>query len=267
MVQFNYNGLSKSSGIYVIFNNHNWRIYVGSTKQFFKRWVDGHYKSLQGDRHSNKFLQSDFNKCRQELGHDNFLEFHIIQDMPKSTREERLLVEDKWIKVHFDHGKQCYNLTDRAISREGLELKNSKQTKQKQSEASKKNWQNSEYKKRLLNSETFGMGMLGRTHSEASKKKLREARLKQTFTSEQILARGNATRGKPRSEETKQKISLSRKNNPQCRKVVLIKETELQIFNSIKEASKATGCSEACIGKVCRGQREFAKGLKWQYYV
>lgn len=211
MPQFNYNGLSQSSGIYVIFNNHNWRIYIGSTKRFDKRWKDGHVRSLLNNKHQNKFLQADFNKCKQELGHDDFLEFHVLKEMPRTVREERLIEEEKWIKIHFDHGKQCYNLTDRAISREGFQSKDPEETKRKQSEASKKNWQKKEYREKLLSSETFGMGMLGLHHTDTAKNKLREARFKQTFTQEQIKARGNATRGKPRSEETKRRISETKK--------------------------------------------------------
>lgn len=119
MVQFNYQGLSKSSGIYVIFNSYNWRLYVGSTVEFKNRWKQGHVGSLLNKKHSNKFLQSDFNKCKTLLGHDDFLEFHVLKNMPGSSREERLAVEEKWLKVHFNNGKQCYNLCDRAISREG----------------------------------------------------------------------------------------------------------------------------------------------------
>lgn len=145
MVQFNYSGLSKSSGIYVIFNSYNWRIYVGSTKQFFKRWIDGHYKSLLRNKHSNKFLQADYNKCKEEHGHDDFLQFHVIEDMPCSTREERLAIEEKWILVHFDNGKQCYNLCAKAISREGSKSKNIEETRKRCSERSKGFWQDPKY--------------------------------------------------------------------------------------------------------------------------
>lgn len=146
MTYFNYNGLSESSGVYVIFNSHNWRIYVGSSKRFRTRWKDGHVRSLLLNKHSNKFLQADFNKCKELLGHDEFLEFHVLENMPRSTREERLKVEEKWIKVHFDGGKNCYNLSDKAISREGFGSFDPEETKRKHSEASKKLWQNPAYR-------------------------------------------------------------------------------------------------------------------------
>lgn len=147
MVQFHTNNLSKSSGVYIIFNSHNWRIYIGSSKLFWKRWNDGHYKSLLKGKHSNKFLQADFNKCREELGHDDFLEFHVLENLPKSTREDRLIVEEKWIKVHFDKGKQCYNLCGRAISREGQPNKGARkplsdEIKKKMSEIHKLRFEN-----------------------------------------------------------------------------------------------------------------------------
>jgi group I intron endonuclease len=140
MAQFNYNEQANSGGIYIIFNNHNWRTYIGSCKVFKIRWKHGHYKSLLKGKHQNKFIQADFNKCRQFLGHDDFLEFHILENMPNSTRGQRLEMEEKWIKVHFDNGNQCYNLCDRAISREGFSAKNPEETRKLISENTKKQW-------------------------------------------------------------------------------------------------------------------------------
>ena len=40
-----------------------------------------------------------------------------------STKEERCQKEEEWIAKWFDNGKQCYNLTMRAISREGNKSK------------------------------------------------------------------------------------------------------------------------------------------------
>ena len=151
MVQFNYNGLANSGGIYVIFNSYNWRIYVGSTQRFKTRWKDGHTRTLLSGRHSNKFLLADFNKCREMLGHDDFLEFHIIKDMPNTTKEERLLEEEIWLRIHFDQGKNCYNLCDRSISREGFPAKDKEATRQLISENSLKMWANSEFRDKRLN--------------------------------------------------------------------------------------------------------------------
>lgn len=34
-------------------------------------------------------MQVDFNKTKELLGHDDFLEFHVLEVMEKSTKEER----------------------------------------------------------------------------------------------------------------------------------------------------------------------------------
>lgn len=119
MAILNYQGLSESSGIYVIFNSHNWRLYVGSSMRFKTRWKDGHLGSLKNGKHSNKFFQADYNKCKALFGHDDFLEFHVLENMPGSSREERLAAEERWLALHWDGGVNCYNLCARAISREG----------------------------------------------------------------------------------------------------------------------------------------------------
>lgn len=208
MVRFNFQDLSKSSGVYVIFNNHNWRIYVGSTKEFKHRWADGHIGSLVGNKHKNRFLQSDFNKCKEILGHDNFLEFHILENMPGSTREERLSIEEKWLKVHFDRGKNCYNLTDRAISREGCGSKDPEETRRKHQEASRKIWQNSLYRQNQSKIQTV------KTKEQWLDPKDRAQRItsmKRAWKKNPKL-RENASKrmtGKLLSQETKDKISIT----------------------------------------------------------
>lgn len=189
MVQYNYNGLSKSGGIYVIFNSYNWRIYIGSTKQFFKRWKDGHVRTLLSGRHSNRFLLADFNKCKNLLGHDDFLEFHIIKNMPSSTKEERLSEEEVLLKLHFDQGKNCYNLCSRVISREGCY--NKQQCKGIRDENTGKIIR---YIKKIK-----------QYHTPWNKGKVN------CYSEETIKAMGSGRRGKNTSKETKEKMTKSHK--------------------------------------------------------
>ena len=72
-MEFIYNGHSKSAGIYKLTNKSNGRVYIGSSVRFEKRWK-AHEWSLLSNRHDNKFLQADFNKC----GTDVFI-FEIIE--------------------------------------------------------------------------------------------------------------------------------------------------------------------------------------------
>lgn len=181
-----FDGLAKSSGIYLIWNSHTWRTYIGSCKQFHQRWIYGHLRSLLANKHQNKFLQADFNKCKEELGHDDFLEFHIIEDMPGSSREARLAVEDVWIKLLFDNGRKCYNLRDSATSREGCRSRNPKETNRKIAQA-----------------------MKGRKLSEDAKRRIGEASRQRKISNETREKMSRAHQGKHLPEEVKNKIGRS----------------------------------------------------------
>jgi hypothetical protein len=101
---------------------------------------------LLNNKHQNKFLLNDFNKYREELGHDDFLEFHVLEVMENSTKEERNKQEEELIAQSFDGGKQCYNLTLKAVSREGCLSKKPEETRKKLSDASKSRWSDPEFK-------------------------------------------------------------------------------------------------------------------------
>jgi group I intron endonuclease len=140
-MEYKFEGKSLKSGIYKITNKLNGRIYIGSAKEFKRRWSQ-HAASLKANKHQNKFLQSDYNKC----GAEAFV-FDIIE-ITECDKEGRLIVEERHIKEHYDNGKDCYNLCDRAISREGYKAKVPEETRRKVSAASKKNWENPEYREK-----------------------------------------------------------------------------------------------------------------------
>jgi group I intron endonuclease len=142
-MEFIYNGHSKSAGIYKLTNKQNGRIYIGSSVRFEKRWKQ-HETSLLIGKHSNKFLLADFNKC----GTDAFI-FEILEVID-GTKEERLLKEETYIKQYYDDGKQCYNLCDRAISREGNNSKDPAETAKKCSETQKRLWADPEERQKRI---------------------------------------------------------------------------------------------------------------------
>jgi group I intron endonuclease len=260
MAQFSYNGLSKSSGIYVIFNNHNWRIYVGSCKEFKNRWTNGHFKSLLRNKHHNKFLQADFNKCKKLLEHDDFLEFHVIEHMPNSTKEQRLEVEEKWLKVHFDNGKICYNLTDRAISREDI----------KDIKTRKNPWLAHKHPR------------LGTHHTEETKRKISEHHK----STGHFKGSNNPNFGKSPTDEVKEKNRLAHLGNKNVRfgKHTTIKQklavslarsksvTQINksgeivaTFKNAREAEKNTNISYTSISGCCNNKRKTAGGFIWKF--
>lgn len=148
MVQFNFENNSLKSGIYCVFNNLNWRIYIGSTKNFENRW-NSHYKSLLKGNHYNNFLQRDFNKCLKETGNDNFFEFHIIEIMENSSFLERTTKEQFYVHLHYDNRKQCYNFRKNTISNEqSCFSKTPEETRALLSKFFTKMWKNPEFIKR-----------------------------------------------------------------------------------------------------------------------
>lgn len=132
-MELNYNGKSLKSGIYKITNKVNGRVYIGSAKEFKSRWKN-HAWSLINSKHRNKFLQADYIKCGAAA-----FKFDVLE-ITSGTKEERLVIEEKYLNIYFDHGKQCYNLTDKAISREGFPSKDPAVTSRKMSESLKASW-------------------------------------------------------------------------------------------------------------------------------
>lgn len=56
-------------------------------------------------------MQNDFNKCFQQLGHTDFLEFHILERLPNSTPTIRASKEILWIKRQKKQF-ELYNIID-----------------------------------------------------------------------------------------------------------------------------------------------------------
>jgi group I intron endonuclease len=143
-MEYKYEGHSLKSGIYKIINKINGRIYIGSAKLLKVRW-NQHASSLRNKKHGNKFLQADFDKCGEEA-----FAFEVVEVTEGKSKEERLLIEEGYIKQHYDSGNQCYNLCDRAISREGEKSKDPEETRRKMSESQKRRYaENPELRKHL----------------------------------------------------------------------------------------------------------------------
>lgn len=116
-MKIDYKNSSNNNGIYKITNIINGRVYYGSTIRFKKRFAS-HLNALEGNRHSNMFLQNDFNKCGREAF---LLEVIEIVHEPSSL----LVREQHYLDQYYDNQKQCYNLRkDACDSRAGKKQKN-----------------------------------------------------------------------------------------------------------------------------------------------
>lgn len=149
-MKFIYQEHSLKSGIYKVLNTHTNRIYIGQCKLFKVRW-NQHRSSLLNNKHQNKFLLNDFNKCKEELGHDDFLEFHVLEVMENSTKEERNKREEEWIAQHWDKQDLCYNFKQKIAGKERSVFSNTpEETKKLLSQAQKRLWQNPEERQKRI---------------------------------------------------------------------------------------------------------------------
>lgn len=128
-----YNGQSLKSGIYLIQNTQNGRVYIGSAKRFKERFSD-HESGLRRGVHRNRFLQADFDKC----GTNAFV--FVVVEVVEGEREQRLAREQAYISQWFDNGQRCYNLTREVVSRDGLPDRDPETSRRKRSAGIKSAW-------------------------------------------------------------------------------------------------------------------------------
>jgi group I intron endonuclease len=204
-MEYKYEGNSLKSGIYKITNKLNGRIYIGSAKLFKVRWSQ-HSSSLRNQKHSNKFLQADFNKSGEEA-----FVFEVIEVTEGKAKEERLLIEEGYLKQYFDSGNNCYNLCDRAISREGYSSNTPEKTKALMSAITKQRWQDPEIRAAL--SQKISESSKGKVKSDTHRNNISKGQKGKQLgpqTPEHIAKRTEKLRGKLFSEEHKQKLSLAK---------------------------------------------------------
>lgn len=92
--------MDQVSGIYMIKNTLNNKIYIGQSSDIYNRWIK-HINFLKSNKHHNRHLQSAWNK----YGQDAF-EFSIVEECDCDKLD---LAEQHWIKYYssYEHG---YNL-------------------------------------------------------------------------------------------------------------------------------------------------------------
>jgi group I intron endonuclease len=149
-MKFFYNKQANSAGIYKIINTQTNRFYIGQAGNFKKRWHE-HKKSLLTNKKQNRFLLNDFNKCKKKLGHHDFIEFHVLEVMTGSTRAERNIREECYIKEYYDNQAQCYNFKQKSDSLPRSVFSNDPNiTKKILSEKSKAMWSDPKTRKKIL---------------------------------------------------------------------------------------------------------------------
>jgi group I intron endonuclease len=195
------------SGIYLIKNIINNKVYIGSAINIDKRWKH-HKKDLAKGKHHSCLLQRAWDK----YGEQNF-KFEIIEEVqnPVHLLSYEQVFLDYYKSYEDDKG---YNICKIAGSRYGL--KSSKETKQKLREAHIGKKFSEEHKKKIKEanvgrklSQEHKNKLTGKKHSLETKQKLREAHIGKKLSEETKQKLKEINLGKTLSEEHKKKISES----------------------------------------------------------
>jgi group I intron endonuclease len=255
--------------IYMISNINNGKFYIGSTTQYKKRF-SRHKETLKLNTHHNKTLQEDYNTHGEEA-----FSYILLEELP--CEESLRSREQDYLDMYYESGI-LYNISKHAtcgdllsyhpnkediVSRISATLleKNSKMTEAERKELWGKNGEEN--------------GMYGRTHTEASRKKISE-NIKRFYennesyrkgkTFEELFGEEEAIRlrknlsdhaknrtgnknpfyGKTHTPETREKLSKihTGRSNPSCWKAV---SCEGVVYESI---SKAANHFNVCGGTI-----------------
>ena len=196
-METNYKGHANESGVYSITNTTNGRVYIGSAKRFKQRYSE-HCKTLEKGTHHNKYLQHDWNKC----GSSVFV-FEVLE-VVEGEQSVRLLVEQTYLDERHDNQDLCYNFKKQAEAESRSCFSTTpEETRRRKSQGIRLYYSNPE--NRLKQSQRM----------KGIKKK--------PFTKEHCENLGKAHLGRVCSEQTKQKMSESAKQNCQDPEHIKIK--------------------------------------------
>lgn len=167
------NGITETKrkvlGIYKIVNKVNGKYYVGSSNDIQLRWRK-HKSDLNNQNHVNEHLQHSWNK----YGSNNF-EFSIVEELSK---EKLMEVEQKHLDVVNKEKNRCYNLSFIA---DRIEM--TSETLKKIINGNKGKVRSQETKKKIKLATTgINNPMFSKSHSEKSKQKMSQHRLKRNYT-------------------------------------------------------------------------------------
>lgn len=162
----------KESGVYLIKNCINGKVYVGSTLNFSSR-IKRHRADLAKNKHHSIKLQRSYNK----YNHQNF-EFIPIQ---YCSKEYLIKIEQYWID-YFDSYNNGYNSSPNAGNCLGYK-------------------QTDEHKRKI------SAGLKGFKRSEENKQNMRLANIGKVITQEQKDKISKKLMGHTHSEKTKIKLS------------------------------------------------------------
>lgn len=194
------------SGIYIILNTKNSKVYIGQTARNIRGRWQAHKKELRGNYHNNRHLQRAWNKYGEKSFRFMVLEYCSVEQL--NDRETH------HIRIYRERGL-AYNMTNGGEGTPG-------------------------HKHTLESRQKMSKSQAGRTHSVETRNKIGEANKRRQQTPEARRKISEAHKGKPLSIETRQKISAANKGRTfsveHSRKISEAQEKEC-IWNGIKYRS------------------------------
>lgn len=258
-------------GIYAIKNKLTNFMYVGSSINVNRRFIT-HKSLLKHNKHTSIYLQRGYNK----YGIDNF-EFYILEEVLENDLLE--IREQYWIDI----SKNLYNLCKIAGNKSGF--KHSKETKLKISN-SNKGRKVSEDTKKLLSIINKGKIVSLETRQKLSKSlkgvpKIQTKEFIEKATKRLKPYMVGLPKGFKHSEESKLKMSLSKKGKTQTEESILKRAKSLEKsilqydkdmnfikeWDSIKEAANNLNIRRTFISSVLTNVKKSAKGFIFKYNI
>lgn len=141
------NAMKDNHGIYKITNKENGMTYIGQTMQRFQKRYWHHKWKLGNGTHDNRHLQNAWNKYGESV-----FEFSVVETMDDYDNDKLDSLEIKYIQMYRNENR-CYNIADGGGGTSGMVI-------------------TEEHKRKI--SEKNRVNMLGKKHSEKTKRKMSE---------------------------------------------------------------------------------------------
>ena len=238
------------------------KVYIGITKQKpQERWQNG-----LGYR-----TQEYFYRAIQKYGWSNFKHEIVYQTesyTDANNKEIELIAQYKSNEKNYGYNVESGGNLKKIVSENTKQKLRNHHTTPEHLELVRqinaKRWSDPEEHRRM-SERTSGKNnpMYGKKLTEEHKQKLKEGFSKVTFVGKR--GKDNPMYGKHHSEEMKKRISERMRGGNNVRaKRVRCTETGV-IYDSVRDAYRATGVRHDCISRVCLGKGETAGGFHWEY--